>query len=142
MRRAMLILATVAVLLVVVGGVAFAKADCRWDSATGWNCYCYQNVPCEGTNRPENIWGTTGSDTIYGYAGNDWIEGDNSGDRVDAGPGNDDIDGGYGNDLSLVGGDGDELIEGGPGNNDRCDGGNGRDLTSGCEFTVRTEGTY
>lgn len=141
-------MATVVMLLVVVGGVAFARADCEWNSASGWNCSCHPGQLCEGTNKPagEYIWGTTSSDTILAYAGNDVINADpgplqgGSGDRVDAGPGNDDIYGKLGNDLSLVGGDGDDYIDGGDGNNDRCDGGNGYDEAYNCEFTVRVEG--
>jgi hypothetical protein len=113
------------VLLVVVGGVAFARADCRWDTATGWNCYCHPGVFCEGRNDAQN---------------GEYVWGSDSGDRIQAYAGDDEIHAGRGNDPQVVGGDGDDLIDGGFGNHDRCDGGNGYDLASGCEFTVRIEG--
>jgi len=120
--RTILILATMVVMLVVVGGVALAREDCQYE-ATGWNCYCSPGVFCEGTNNGEIVWGSDSGDTIHAYGGND------------------EIYAGYGNDSRVVGGDGDDLISGGPGN-DRCDGGNGYDRARGCEFTVRVEGTW
>jgi hypothetical protein len=125
-RRTILILATMVVMLVVVGGVALARADCQWSSSTGWNCFCHPGVFCEGRNDPVDrdlIWGSNSGDRIFAYAGDDEIYAE------------------YGSDRQVVGGDGDDLIDGGPGY-DRCDGGNGYDLASGCEFTVRVEGPW
>ena len=125
-RRTILILATVVMLLVVVGGVALARTDCEWHAASGWNCYCHPGVFCEGRNdakHGELVWGSGSGDRIQAYAGND------------------EIYAGYGDDRQVVGGDGNDHIEGGSGY-DRCDGGNGFDRASGCEFTVRIEGKW
>jgi hypothetical protein len=72
----MLVLATLVVVLVVAGGVALATADCRWDSATGWNCYCGPGVPCDTTNKQEIIYGSPVGDTINAYGGDDTLYGD------------------------------------------------------------------
>ena len=126
MRRTMLVLATLVVVLVVAGGVALARADCRWDSATGWNCYCGPGVPCDTTNKQEIIYGSPVGDTINAYGGDDTIWGRD------------------GNDI-IVGGEGSELIDGGP-DYDRCDGGNGYDYATkgaaGCDKWVRIEGEW
>jgi len=131
-RRTILILATVVVLLVVVGGVAFAL------TCTGGTCY--------GTNAAEDIYGSKQNDRIYAYAGGDYINGRGGSDYIDGGSENDTIEGDGGsypqrNDI-LVGGSENDWLYGNGGNNDRCDGGAGFDRAHrSCEFMIRIEET-
>jgi Ca2+-binding RTX toxin-like protein len=91
MRKTVLLLASVAVAMVVLGGVAWAATiDCP-------NATRLDGTPfCEGTNDPDTMHGTAktdrmyanaGGDTIYGYRGADYIEGAEGPDKIYAGRG-------------------------------------------------------
>ncbi len=131
MRRAILLVAMMALTLLVASGVALA-------------------VNKVGTNRPDTLRGTNGDDNLVGRGGNDvlfglggrdnllgeegkdWILGGNErrpleGDKnLVGGPGNDAVLGGEGSD-NLTGNSGNDLVDGGPGA-DNITGGDGTDL--------------
>jgi Ca2+-binding RTX toxin-like protein len=102
MRRAVLMVATVALTLLVASGVALA-------------------VTKIGTDGPDTLRGTKGSDVLSGRGGTDWIEGRAGSDVIRGGRGDD-------NPLSsraigtLDGGPGADVVSGGPGDDDLFDG--------------------
>jgi Ca2+-binding RTX toxin-like protein len=120
-RRTILVLATMGVMLLVAGGVAFAVQ-------------CGEGT-CFGTEAGEVIEGTDTGETIIAFGGNDEIRGNGGGDVIDGGEGNDNISGDTGDD-NLNGGPGDDYFAGGEGY-DQCYGGPGTDTTDGsCETWV------
>ena len=103
MKRILLVLATIAAAVLMVGGVALA-------------------VTKIGTDGPDTLMGTKGSDALFGNGGTDWIEGRAGNDLIRGGPGNDDplssraigiLDGGRGADI-ISGGRGDDMLFSGP----------------------------
>ena len=101
MRRGILALATTALTLLVVSGVALAVTRIGTDGPD----------TLRGTNGDDNLVGKGGSDTILAIAGNDTLLG---------GPGKDLVNGGnlarpFGGDKNLVGGEGNDAIQGGLG---------------------------
>jgi Ca2+-binding RTX toxin-like protein len=125
-RRTILVLATMLVMLVVVGGVAFALQ-------------CGEGT-CFGTEAGEVIEGTDTGETIIAFGGNDEIRGNGGGDVIDGGEGNDNISGDSagrpGGDDRLHGGPGDDYFAAGEGY-DECYGESGTDTTDGsCETWV------
>jgi Ca2+-binding RTX toxin-like protein len=108
MRRAVLLVAAVAMgLLIVFGGVALAKTFT-----------CKANEACVGTNKADKITGTNKADTIKAKGGNDTINARGGKDKVNAGPGRDVVRGGDGNDTINIADDDDDLVDCGPGNDD------------------------
>jgi Ca2+-binding RTX toxin-like protein len=102
MRRAVVLLATTVLTLLVASAVALA-------------------VTRIGTDGPDTLMGTKGSDELLGRGGTDWIDGRAGKDVISGGPGDD-------NPLSsraigqLDGGRGADVISGGPGQDDLWDG--------------------
>lgn len=101
MRRTALLVATVALTLLVAGGVALAATKV-------------------GTDGPDTLTGTKGPDTLIGKGGSDWIDGRGGKDMISGGRGGD-------NPLSpsvgiLDGGPGADAISGGPGSDMMIDG--------------------
>jgi Ca2+-binding RTX toxin-like protein len=102
-RRTILsIVALVALVLVVVGGTASAKA-----------VRCKRKVDCVGTNNNDRLIGTSGpdnmralkgADLLKGLEGNDTMRGNQGTDSLLGGPGEDSLDGGPATDV-LGGGE-------------------------------------
>ena len=95
MRRAILLLSTMALIVLVVGGIALAE------SVT-----CDSTPPCYGTPEGDSITGTASGETINAQGGND---------NVFASDGNDTVYGSSGNDAELFGNGGSDKVYGGGG---------------------------
>jgi len=117
MRRTILLLGTVALVLVVAGGVALAAS---FISCPGGGQDCFgtnNNDRIKGTDSDEKIYGEGGNDTVDGTGGFDVLLGDNTDDRTL--DGNDKLDGGasddalhgYGGSDTLIGGSGHDIID-------------------------------
>jgi Ca2+-binding RTX toxin-like protein len=143
MRRALLMVATMALTVLVASGVALA-------------------VTKIGTNGPDTLRGTNGADNLLGKGGNDvlfalggrdnlfggkgkdWLLGGNErcafgGDKnLVGGPGNDGVQGGLGSDNAL-GGSGNDFVHGDNGA-DTVSGGEGRDFVDGANGADRMLG--
>ena len=101
MRRAILIVATMALTLLVASGVALA-------------------VNKIGTNGPDTLRGTNGADNLLGKGGNDKLYALRGRDNLLGGPGKDIVIGGtarrpLGGDKNLAGGPGNDIVFGGRG---------------------------
>jgi Ca2+-binding RTX toxin-like protein len=102
MRRAIVLLATMALTLLVASGVAWA-------------------VIKVGGPGPDTLMGTKGPDTLAGRGSSDWIDGRAGKDVINGGPGDDDpLSPAIGN---LIGGSGADIISGGSGGDLMDDGG-------------------
>jgi Ca2+-binding RTX toxin-like protein len=113
MRRAILLVATMALTLLVASGVALA-------------------VNKVGTNGPDTLRGTNGADNLLGKGGNDILLALAGDDNLLGGPGKDIVLGGslasaLGGDKNLAGGRGNDVVGGGNGS-DNVVGGSGNDL--------------
>jgi Ca2+-binding RTX toxin-like protein len=98
MRKTMLMLASVALAMVVLGGVAWAaNIQCpNRQVATG-------ALYCEGTNDPDTMHGTAKTDWMLGKAGRDTIYGYRGTDsNVEGGEGPDKLYGGRGKDYLVA----------------------------------------
>ena len=111
MRRAVILLTTVAVAIVVGSGVALA-ATIRCDGGH-----------CSGTNRADSIFGTDKRDAIFAKKGADFVSGRGRADNLNGEDGDDEVLGGWGDDW-VKGGRHDDAVEGNLGN-DRIMGGSG-----------------
>jgi hypothetical protein len=87
MRKMLLLLTTIALALLLAGGVALAATK-----------QCQVGVVCNGTSSNDTITGTNSNDTINGLAGNDLIKARDGIDKINGGTQNDDMNGGAGND--------------------------------------------
>src|SRR5215212_10616350 len=119
MRRAILLVATMALTLLVASGVALA-------------------VTKIGTNGPDHLRGTNGADDLYGRGGNDIVLGLAGRDNLLGGTGKDVVNGGslarpFGGDKNLVGGPGNDAVQGGS-DSDNVVGGDGNDYLVDGEF--------
>ena len=101
-RKAMLLIGTMALALVLASGVALA--------ATYINCPVNTTNPCNGTPQDDVIFGSDNPQTINALAGNDEVlallgddivYGGDGSDYVDGFPGNDTIYGGPGSDNKV-----------------------------------------
>jgi Ca2+-binding RTX toxin-like protein len=88
MRKTLLLLTTMALALLLAGGVALAATK-----------QCQVGVVCNGTSSADTITGTNSNDTINGLAGNDSISARDGIDKINGGPNNDTMDAGAGNDT-------------------------------------------
>ena len=88
MRKTLLLLTTMALALLVAGGVALAAT-----------VTCKVGVACNGTTSGDMITGTTSNDTIKGLGGNDTIRALDGIDKINGGPKNDNMNGAAGNDT-------------------------------------------
>jgi Ca2+-binding RTX toxin-like protein len=93
-NRAIGLLTTMAVVLVLGSGVALA--------ATAITCTAGHS--CVGTPDPDTINGSTGNDEVYGYGGADTMHGYGGSDSMQGDKGSDHIYGGSGADSFLWGG--------------------------------------
>ena len=85
MRKTLLLLTTMALALLVAGGVALAAT-----------ITCQVGVVCNGTSEADTITGIASNDTINGLDGNDFIKARGGSDKIDGGPNNDTMNGGPG----------------------------------------------
>jgi Ca2+-binding RTX toxin-like protein len=101
MRKTVLVLTTIALAVLLAGGLALAapRGD---DTETIIDCTA-GSTSCQGTSGPDIIYGTGSADVIIPYAGND---------RVYAGGGNDEVRHSFGEDT-IHGGAGDDKLRGG-----------------------------
>ena len=126
MRRAILLVATVALTLLVASGVALA-------------------VNRVGTNGADVLKGTDGADNLVGLGGQDDLFGKGGSDNLVGGEGRDAVVGGnergpLGGDKNLVGGPGNDFVLAGKGS-DNAVGGEGNDFLFECclrEFSKDT----
>ena len=121
MRATLLLLATMAFVLIVAGGVALAAATITCPTSP---------LLCEGTDDYDKIEGSNGDDVhIFGYGGNDTINANGGSEHVVGDgvldpnnpgvDGNDKLDGGadpdrvygYGGSDTLIGGPGEDYID-------------------------------
>jgi Ca2+-binding RTX toxin-like protein len=100
MRKTILVLASVALAMVVAGGVAWAA-----------NIQCRANTKCIGTDQADTMKGTPLRDSIYAKYGEDTVYGRGSSDKIYGSLGHDKIFGGAGRDW-LVGGSQQDTIYG------------------------------
>ena len=101
MRRAILLLSTVALAMLLASGIAWAVDKT-----------CQADTDCFGTKEADDLTGSNGNDRIFGLGGPDLIRGLASDDRISGGSGDDDVRGQGGRDgISGAGGD-DELLGG------------------------------
>jgi Ca2+-binding RTX toxin-like protein len=115
-RRALLILASMLLGVMMLGGVALAK---EITGASG-------SDDLEGTNRADKIWGLDGRDYIAGKGGSDGLYGGRGNDEVRGADGRDYIDGGHGSDY-LYGGSKNDWLKAVDGERDRVNCGSGHD---------------
>jgi Ca2+-binding RTX toxin-like protein len=143
MRRAILLVAMMAVSLLLASGVALAVTKIGGpgpDTLRGTNGA--DNLLGRGDN--DALFGLAGSDNLLGEEGNDWVLGGNEenaqgGDKnLLGGPGNDGVLGGLGSD-NMVGGEGRDFVDGAEGS-DNLVGGEGRDLVDGWKGSDRMLG--
>jgi Ca2+-binding RTX toxin-like protein len=118
MRKTLLLLTTIALALLLAGGVALAATK-----------QCKVGVSCNGTSSADTITGTIAVDEIYALGGDDSVQALGGADFLKGGSGKDTLDGGDGNDKSG-GGTGNDIFYGGAGN-DRVSGGEGEDEIHG-----------
>lgn len=143
MRRAVLMVATMALTLLVASGVAWALDLVGTDGPD----------TLRGTNEADNLLGKSGNDVLLalggkdnllGQKGKDWTLGGNEhrpfgGDKnMVGGPGNDGVQGGLGADT-LLGGPGNDFVHGDNGS-DRAMGAEGRDYIDGARGPDRMLG--
>ena len=113
-RRALLILASMMLGVLILGGVALAKEI----TGTGGS------DDLEGTNRGDKIWGLKGPDYIAGEGGSDDLYGGRGKDEVRGAGGYDYAAGGHGHDH-LYGGRKNDWLEAVDGEGDRVNCGYG-----------------
>jgi len=143
MRRAILLVAMMALTLLVASGVALAVTKIGGpgpDTLRGTNEA--DNLLGRGAN--DVLFGLGGSDNLLGEEGKDWLLGGNErrpggGDKnLVGGPGNDGVQGGLGSDNAL-GGSGNDFVHGDNGS-DSVSGGEGRDFVDGARGADRMLG--
>ena len=103
MRKTILVLTSVAVAMLVAGGVAWAA-----------NIQCRADTTCLGTKRADRMLGTSKKDDMFGKEGNDAIYGRGAHDFLWGQLGSDKLYGGAGPDL-VLGQVGSDSLYGGPG---------------------------
>jgi hypothetical protein len=125
MHKAATMVALVALLTVVVAGVALAVTK---------TC---TSVPCRGTSADDVLKERNANgerDIIFGVGGNDLLTAERFPNNTAEDEDTDKLHGGQGNDQVRVrDGDFRDLADGGPGNHDVCRGDDERELSSTCE---------
>jgi Ca2+-binding RTX toxin-like protein len=120
MRKTILVLTSVALAMLVAGGVAWAATvQCPLD-----------RFICQGTNKADTMFGNNKSNVIYGRNGGDTMYGRGNADGLRGGPRSDKLYGDRGVDR-LFGNGGSDKLYGGIGNDEMWSAGygNGRDLS-------------
>jgi Ca2+-binding RTX toxin-like protein len=105
MRKTILVVASVALAMVVLGGVAWA-ANIQCHGARG------VLTPCKGTKKADRMMGDSGRNRMYGKKGGDTMYGRGNIDGLTGGPGSDRLNGGGAND-GLLGQEGSDKLFGG-----------------------------
>jgi Ca2+-binding RTX toxin-like protein len=105
MRKTVVVLVSMALAVVLCGGLALAA------SADPTYIYCEASTSCQGTSGPDIIYGTASADVILPYGGDDVVYAKGGNDEVRHSFGNDRIRGGLGADT-LRGGFGNDRIYG------------------------------
>ncbi len=90
-RRAIVLVAAMAAMVLVAGGIALAA-----------NVITCPGGLCQGTSGDDAMTGTSATDNLYAGAGNDTLRGLGAFDDLRGGPGNDTLDGGGGNDQYNI----------------------------------------
>jgi Ca2+-binding RTX toxin-like protein len=130
-KRAIVLLTTMAVVLVVGSGVALAATTIRCPNDTSQgspSTYLY----CYGTSMADTMVGSDLLDLMYGQGGNDTMHGNGEDDSMEGGKGTDHIYGDAVNDSSLWGGAFDVATNTYPDtSDDYVHGGNGTDTIYG-----------
>jgi Ca2+-binding RTX toxin-like protein len=121
MRKTVMLLASVALAMVLTGGVAWALNVV--------NCPNRDDDVCVGTDGSDSLRGTDRADTMRAFDGNDTMRGRDGDDTMDADDDSDTVFGGPGIDR-IYGGRGSDRLEGGIGN-DILSGVNGNDIILG-----------
>jgi Ca2+-binding RTX toxin-like protein len=104
--RSLLILATMVLGVLLLGGVTLAVTKaCATNPCVGTDA----NDKLRGDERANQIYGLGGDDGIRGKAGTDELNGGRGNDTLDGGVADDRVDGDYGSDRE-VGGPGNDLI--------------------------------
>jgi Ca2+-binding RTX toxin-like protein len=116
LRRVVLLLGTLSVVVVLLGGVALA------DNIRG----TFGPDDLKGTNQLDRIYGLGNADKLTALGGNDDCYGGSGADTIFCGPGNDRVDGGFGED-DLFGGPGNDTISAVDGQVDQVNCGTGTD---------------
>jgi len=101
MRRALLLLSTMALVVLLAAGVALAAT-----------ITCQADVDCVGTKRADTLEGSDGEDIIYGRRGGDTLNGLGENDELYGQGGSDKVFGGPDGDR-LTGGSGNDALNGG-----------------------------
>ena len=101
MEKAVLMLVTIALGVLVAGGLALAAP--KGDDSKITTIHCTPGASCQGTSGPDIIHGTDSADVIIPYAGKD---------KVYAGGGNDEVRHSFGDDT-IYGGTGADTLRGG-----------------------------
>ncbi len=111
MRKSVLLVASLALALLLVSGVALAiTKTCKINAER-----------CKGTDNPDLIIGSEGWDTIYGLGANDILRGKAGNDHLLGGKGQDTIEGGADADTINKQTEGRDGINGGDGNDHLVD---------------------
>ncbi len=152
MRKSVLLLASMALALVLVSGVAWAVTkDC-----TPAPDYCIGTADpdtLKGSAERDRIYGLEGGDDLFGNGGDDFVRGEEGDDTLIGGVGVDNLDGQQGRNKIYGGKGGDDLnadwagpnrILGGEGDDDlygngKLDGGPGSDYIEGSHAHGRSE---
>ena len=109
-RRAMLLLAAIAMALVAASGVAWAEPiQCTGGGPDGWCPGTEESDVINGTGNRDAVWVFVGHDAVDGGGGDDGLDGDEGNDALTGGPGQDDLYGKPGDD-GLSGGAGPDVI--------------------------------
>jgi Ca2+-binding RTX toxin-like protein len=121
-KRAIVLLTTMAVVMVLGSGVALAATtiNCPNDPSQGspsLGVYCYGTTAADtmdGSDLVDHMYGMGGADTIHGNGSTDYMTGDNGSDHIYGDAGNDGFLFGGGNDASPD--KSDDYVHGGSGN--------------------------
>jgi Ca2+-binding RTX toxin-like protein len=119
-RRALLMMATMGLGVLLLGGVALADTI---DGTTGPDDLVGtdQEDVIHGDGGKDYIFGLAGADVLYGDADNDTVFGRDGPDRIYGNTGSDMLFGNHGNDTITSGGDGGgDVVKCGQGEDDRA----------------------
>ena len=104
MKKIVLLLATIALAVLLAGGLALAAPRGETTTTT---INCTAGASCQGTSGPDIIYGTnsvdviipySGNDTVYAYGGNDEVRHSFGDDTIYGGTGADTLRGGFDHD--------------------------------------------
>src|SRR5215208_7139094 len=108
MRKTLVVLVSMALAMVLAGGLAFA-APKGGTNTTVIECRDETTSSCQGTSGPDIIYGTTSAEVIIPYGGDDFVYAYGGNDEVRHSFGRDHIEGGQGADTLRGGFDDDEI---------------------------------